>query len=79
MLFDIDSRMLFKILRPGLVLKFFQGSLSHQIFGRICVVLNIDENKNVMYSFTVICETNLLSLVSLWLDNNYQIQLKMLQ
>jgi len=34
-------------------------------------VLNIDENKNKLHSLVKIDETNLLSLVSLWLDNNF--------
>ena len=40
-------------------------------------VLNIDKNKN--YSLIEIDETNLLSLVSPWLDNNYHKQMKVLQ
>ena len=39
-------------------------------------VLNIDKNKNELYNLPVIYDTNLLSLVTLWLDNNCQIQMK---
>jgi len=42
-------------------------------------VLNIDENKNQLHSLVGIYETNLLSLVSPWLDNNYHKQKKVLQ
>jgi len=42
-------------------------------------LLNIDENKNYLYSLYVICETNFLSLVSPWLDNICQIQTKVLE
>jgi len=51
-------------LRPCLVRKNFQDSPSHRIFGRMHGVLNIDENKNYLHSLSVICEMNLLSLVT---------------
>jgi len=41
--------------------------------------LNIDENKNYLHSLQVNYEMNLLSLNSLWLDNNYQIKIKVLK
>ena len=56
--------------------KIFQNSLSHWIFRHVHGVLNIDENKNKLYSLVEIYETNLLSLVSLWLDNICYIQTK---
>ena len=59
--------------------KFFLDSQSHQIFRHMHGVLNIDENKNQLHSSIEIDETNLLSLVSPWLDNIYQIQTKVLQ
>ena len=37
-------------------------------------VLNIDEIKNYLHSLVVLCETNVLSLISQRLDNYYQIQ-----
>ena len=37
-------------------------------------VLNIDEIKNYLHSLVELCETNLLSLISQYLDNNSQIQ-----
>jgi hypothetical protein len=39
-------------------------------------VLNIDEIKNQLHSLVVLCETNLLSLISQCLDKNSQIQTK---
>jgi hypothetical protein len=39
-------------------------------------VLNVDEIKNWLHSFVVLCETNILSLVSQNLHNFYQIQTK---
>ena len=42
-------------------------------------VLNIYENKNKLHSLIGIYEMNLLSLVSLLLDNNYHKQMKVLQ
>jgi hypothetical protein len=39
-------------------------------------VLNVDEIKNYLHSFVVLCEMNILSLVSQNLDNFYQIQTK---
>ena len=41
--------------------------------------LNVDENKNESHSLIVNRETNLLILVSLWLDNIYHKQTKVLQ
>jgi hypothetical protein len=52
---------------------FFLNSSSYQIFKCIYRILNMDENKNQLYNLIEIYETNLLSLVSLWLDNNYQL------
>jgi hypothetical protein len=59
--------------------KRFQDSLSHQILRHMHKALNIDENKNYSHSLTVNRETNLLTLVSLWLDNIYHKQTKVLQ
>ena len=42
-------------------------------------VLNIDEIKNYLHSLVELYETNLLSLISQCLDNNSQIQMKLLQ
>jgi hypothetical protein len=56
--------------------KIFQDSSSHRIFRHMHGVLNIDENKNELYSLVKIYETNLLSLVSLCLDNICHIQTK---
>jgi hypothetical protein len=39
-------------------------------------VLNVDEIKNYLHSLVVLCETNVLSLISQRLDNYYQIQTK---
>jgi len=39
-------------------------SSSHRILRHMYGVLNIDENKNWLHSLRVICEMNLLSLVS---------------
>ena len=44
---------------------FFFNSSSYQIFKCIYRILNIDENKNQLYSLVEIYETNLLSLASL--------------
>jgi len=46
------------------VRKNFQDSLSHWIISHIHGALNINENKNWLHSLTVICEMNLLSLVT---------------
>jgi len=59
--------------------KSFQDSLSHRILRHMHEALNIDENKNQLHSVTVKHETNLLTLVSLWLDNIYHKQTKVLQ
>jgi hypothetical protein len=37
-------------------------------------VLNVDKIKNELHSFVVLCETNILNLISQSLDNFYQIQ-----
>jgi hypothetical protein len=42
-------------------------------------VLNVDEIKNLLYSFVVLYETNILSLINQCLDNYYQIKTKVLQ
>ena len=65
-------------LRLGLVFKKFQDFSSNRIFGCMYETLNIDKNKNQLYSLPVIYETNPLNPDSLWLDNNYQIQTKVL-
>jgi hypothetical protein len=39
-------------------------------------VLNVDEIKNQLHSLVVLCETNLLSLISQCLNKNSQIQTK---
>ena len=39
-------------------------------------VLNIDEIKNELHSLVVLCETNVLSLISQRLNNYYQIKTK---
>jgi hypothetical protein len=42
-------------------------------------VLNVDEIKNQLHGFVVLCETNVLSLINQCLDNYYQIKTKILQ
>jgi hypothetical protein len=42
-------------------------------------VLNVDEIKNKLHSFIVLCETNILSLINQCWDNYYQIKIKLLQ
>jgi hypothetical protein len=39
-------------------------------------VLNVDKIKNLLHSFVVLGETNILSLISQSLDNFYQIKTK---
>jgi hypothetical protein len=56
--------------------KNLQDSPSHRIFGRMHGVLNIGKKNNQLHSLSVNVETNLLSLVSLWLDKFYQITTK---
>ena len=53
--------------------------ITYQIFRHMHKVLNIDENKNYLHSLVKIYEINILSLLSLWLDNNYYKQIKILQ
>ena len=39
-------------------------------------ILKVDEIKNLLHNLVVLCETNILSLISQRLDNYYQIQTK---
>jgi hypothetical protein len=44
-------------------------SLSHHKCRQMHEVLNVDEIKNYLHSFVVLCETNILSLINQFLDN----------
>jgi hypothetical protein len=57
--------------RPRLIPKNFQDSPSHQMFGHMHRALNVDEKKNQLHSLVENRETNLLSLISPWLDTNW--------
>jgi len=59
--------------------KTFQDSPSHRILRHMHDTLNIDKNKNELHSLPVNCRMNHLSLVTLWLDNVYQIKTKVIQ
>ena len=50
-------------LRPCLVPKNFQDSLSHRIFGHMHRVLNVVLKNNQLYNLTVNDEINLLNLI----------------
>jgi hypothetical protein len=52
--------------------RFFITSKYRHIYG----VLNVDEIKNQLHSFIVLCETNILSLITQSLDNYYPIKTK---
>ena len=59
--------------------KTLQDFLSHRIFKRMHEILNVAKQNNSLHNLSIICETNLLSLVNPWWDNNYQIQTKVVQ
>jgi len=72
---DLMWRKIWKILQNFLnkalfssqkILQIFSDSPSHRIFRRMHEVLNMDKNKNQLYSLVGIDEANLLSLVSPW-------------
>ena len=65
--------------RPCLVPKNFQDFPSHRIFGHMHKALNVVFKNNQLHSLAVNDEMNLLSLISLLLDTNYQIKIKLLQ
>ena len=81
MCFDIDARIDAhrSCLVPKNYPKFFKILRHIETYGTYIKILNINKNKNRLYSLCVNREINFLSLINLRLENICQIKTKMLR